>query len=265
MKIFLIIITLAFQTIVGKSQTNNTVLHEDVDLLLMEYAIYQNADSTLMYENIINKAQILKSKKQYNQVCDEIKRAQKLQIDSNYSINYELTLNLFLAGRFNEAYNSFLEIPDGFKFIDENSKILWLFILAENHNWQKCKEQLLGFTDSAFQFRNQIENLPIESDYKSPIKAAHFSAFLPGLGQVYTGNIFKGITSFCLTTGAICLTAYEFSNGYFVFGTTAGLYPFIRLYKGGIDFSYKLAFLYNDKKEIELKDEYLEIIRKCNF
>ncbi|MEO0289815.1 MAG: DUF5683 domain-containing protein [candidate division WOR-3 bacterium] len=37
----------------------------------------------------------------------------------------------------------------------------------------------------------------ILTENKNPVKAAWMSAFLPGLGQVYTGNYIKGAFFFC--------------------------------------------------------------------
>ncbi|MBI9068055.1 MAG: hypothetical protein JEZ09_12235 [Salinivirgaceae bacterium] len=261
MKNYLRIIGLLLIPIINNAQIKDSI-STDLKSLYLEYQLYQTVDSNLKCELLMNKALYLKSKGQFNEACEHLQRAKNYQKTTTFNLQYELALNLYLAYRYGEAYNIYNDLSDSLKILNPNSQTLWLLLNLETQSFETTKDRIKILTSGSNDI--EIEKLPISYTYKSPVKAKKLSSFIPGLGQLYTGNTLKGIMSFSLNAGALILGAYEMLNGCYIAGTFAGIYPFLRFYNGGKNLSYHLAIDYNESKERKIKAQYQKVILKAN-
>lgn len=108
----------------------------------------------------------------------------------------------------------------------------------------------------------EIVSLQTTVKYKSPGTALKLSSYLPGLGEIYAGNIGKGLTSFIIHAGLIWFAYEQYVAAFYITGTFAGVYPLYRFYNGGRNLSYKLALQYNEAQDWKLRKQYQTIIRK---
>lgn len=261
MKTFLIIIGLILKlTWVGAQ--NKDSINPDLERLYWEYEVYNAKDSALKSKLLIDKALFFKSRQNYNEASLNLKRAIQINKKTSFTLQYEYALNLYLANRFTEAYNALIIIPDSLIHSKKDSQLLWLLTNIETQSLQICKSRIKGISDTTNSTWYNIDALPISYKYKSPEKAKKLSAIVPGLGQIYTGNPLKGITSLSLNIGALGLISYEVINGYYLGVTVFGFYPLLRFYNGGKTLSYNLAIRYNYKQEDKLKLMYKEALFK---
>jgi TM2 domain-containing membrane protein YozV len=256
MKIFLTIIisSCILNAFAQKGQDINK------ELLSIEYSIWNTQDKKDVSNLIITKAQMLTENGFFNEAIIELDRIKDFSsIDTN-QLFYKKSFNNFMIGDYNNAYNQMLDISDSIRLHEKDYLTLWLFILNEIDRWDECKQLMLSI-DTTGLLNPKINELPVEINYKSPIKAKHFSGFFPGIGQFYTGYPAKGITSILLHAAFCLVTIESIISGMYITGIVYGLSPVIRLYMGGKQSSYRFAEENNNKQILEIKKKYLNTIQ----
>jgi hypothetical protein len=226
------------------------------ELLSIEYSIWNTHDNKEVSNLILMKAQKLTDNGFFNEAINELNRIKdRSSIDTN-ELFYKISLNNFMLGDYNNAYNKMLDIPDSLRLHEKDYLTLWLFILNEMNKWNECKQLMLTIADTSSVRRPETEELPVGIKYKSPIKAKHLSGFFPGMGQFYTGYPLKGTSSIVLHAAFCLITVESILSGMYITGIVYGLYPVARLYLGGKHNSYNLAEAKNSKQVLRLKKQY---------
>lgn len=240
------------------SQELQPTLTFQQELLQCEYNVWVSNETDAKNTYIFKKAQLLKQHSFFKDALRELKRIKNDSI-IDYSVDYEIALNSYLINDINSSYNTLYNIPDSIKLNNQSYLFLLLLVLNESEKWEELKK--IFDTDSLIKDRG-YNNIPTNFDSKSPILASDLSKFLPGLGQIYTQNYFKGVISFSLVAGFIGLGFYQYIAGNYIIATVGGVYPALRFYSGGKHYSYNLALKYNLFKEEQTKKRFREIILK---
>lgn len=181
--------------------------------------------------------------------------------------NYQLAFCQYMNGNYNDAINT-IELYEAISS-KENTikpKILTIKIFCYNHlfEFDKANETLtklekLSNTNGNFQ---EIKNMYVNSPkYKNPEKARHLS-LLPGLGQVYCGEIVEGSFNFLLNASALGFGAWQVWNGYYFTGYVVGVTLLQKFHSGG----QHRAEIIAREKNIENASEFnRKIIQKFDF
>ena len=82
---------------------------------------------------------------------------------------------------------------------------------------------------------------------KSPIKARLLSAFIPGLGEIYTGHVWFGLYSFVMTS-ALGYLLYDRISAHKYYDAAIVFNLFSRFYQGSIYHAVRFAKKYNKRK-----------------
>jgi len=256
MKIFLTIITAGF--IINLYSQPST--DYKMDLLSIEFSVMSSNDRSNIQELIIQKSEILKDNGLFSDALDELNRIDTSLYKNTTELCYLKSLNFFLMKDYTQCYNSLLEIFDSTRTGINKYTVLWLFTLNEMGRWDECKKTLLEVCETNSTDYQVINNLPVLIPSKSPLKAIKLSGYFPGLGQIYSGYPFRGITSLVLISAFTSVAVIGIMSGLYVTSVVWGLLPVIKLYLGGRQFSYKLANKKNEENTNLLKQEYLKII-----
>ncbi len=261
MKTLKLIIVISCCAVNSYSQSLGDSLDLMKKTLLIEYRIWLVGNKDTCYYLLFKKARLLK---QANLLDWSYRELGRIGSDNKTSdpLSYEKAINSFLRSDFSNAFHQLSNIPDSIRRGTKSYLYLWLLTLSELSKWDECKS-LLSKTTLYGKIRDEkFASLQTTLKYKSPEKASRLSSYLPGLGQMYTGNWGKGTTSIIIHAGLFWFTWQQYAAAYFITGTFAGVYPIQRFYKGGRTLSYNLAIQYNEKLERETKLHYQKVIRK---
>ncbi|MFO8234649.1 MAG: hypothetical protein R6U04_04485 [Bacteroidales bacterium] len=187
-----------------------------------------------------------------------------LRLEQNDSIKYELVLKKALTNlkqkRYMAALNELFDLPDHPSEFLQDKKDLYLGI---------CYFGLNDMDDSQEHFSELFDSTGIKKvdrlfsdfkDYKKkyrPRKVELMSMLLPGLGQIYTGEVFSGLNSFFLITGVTVYAVYTAVNYALVDGLLVLSSWFYRYYTGGYTNASSFAI---KKIENERTNVYHEIL-----
>jgi len=109
-------------------------------------------------------------------------------------------------------------------------------------------------------FYKRRKNLTV----KNPYIAAGLSAFVPGLGKIYTENYGDGVTAFIFTSLLGYITYDNFRAGHSFRGWVfAGLTAWI--YAGNVYGSFASAQIFNAKLRFDFKEEVKRFLEKVNY
>lgn len=188
-------------------------------------------------------------------------------VENNDSLRFELalkrTLCKFNQNKYLEALTELFGLPDNPSEFLQKKKNLYLgicyFGLNDYKNSCKFFSDLL---DSAG--IKKINNLFIDFEHFSmkyrPEKLELMSILLPGLGQIYAGEIFSGLNSIILLSvitvyAMVTAVNYAFIDGMFVLSSW-----FYRYYSGGYNNASEIAVKKISEKKTELYSEIFTII-----
>jgi hypothetical protein len=230
-------------------------------LLLIEHRIWLAGHKDTCNMLLFEKARLLKQAHMlewsYRELC-------RIEVNSKISneLFYEKALNSFLRGDFGGSYNQLSNIPDSVRMGSKPCLFLWMLTLTELNKWEECKSIMSEMALSGKIKEDELTVLPTMVKYKSPEKAHRLSSYLPGLGQIYTGNWGKGVASLVIHAGLLWFTYQQYATSYYITGTFAGVYPIFRFYPGGKNLSYNLAVQYNETHEWKTRQQYQKVIRE---
>ena len=95
---------------------------------------------------------------------------------------------------------------------------------------------------------NSIHELLKKQRLLNPKKARIISYIIPGSGQIYSGNILRGLSSLILQGSIGTYTYFCFKNGFYFSGVFTGLMIFQMLYSGGARYASFLTVKENSKR-----------------
>ncbi len=159
------------------------------------------------------------------------------------------------------AYNDYAVNPS----IKNVSKKLYnVTLLKEKETLPSLEEFLAPFDEGEREDFKNFYYSKMNPDYKSPIKAALFSAIIPGSGKIYTDEIGDGIYAFLLT-GLFAFLAYDNFQAEHDFrawlfaGLSAGFYA------GNVYGSYASAQIYNARIKYEFNFKLDSLLKSKNY
>ncbi|MCU0474352.1 MAG: hypothetical protein MUC93_13490 [Bacteroidales bacterium] len=187
-----------------------------------------------------------------------------LRVENNDSLRFELALKKTLCdfnkNNYLEALSELYDLPDPASDFLQKRKDLYMGICYFGLNdFQNSSENFSKLLDSTGM--TKINNLFLDFNRFSkkfrPEKVELMSIILPGLGQVYTGEIFSGLNSFFLITGItfyamVTAVNYTYFDGLLVLSSW-----FYRYYSGGYTNASTMAV---NKIKMEKTKIYSEII-----
>lgn len=228
-----------------------------------EWEYFKSNDNITKATALLKKSYCYKQLENFGFAATTLKRI-KLDdvVDSlQFRIKYELALLSYLEGNFRETEIYLSEI--NFYYNDSlRNKLLYLNILNSNH-LQKWHE-----TDSLLKIYAELNRIFIDSSeleelYQKPKllnkkTAKTLSYIIPGSGQIYSGNIFRGLTSIAFQGALAVFTILSIQNGFYFIGITSGLGTLNMFYKGGAKYAAYLA----EKKNAEKINRYNQQFKK---
>ena len=191
------------------------------------------------------------------------------QADSLYQyISYELALCNFLNGdsaralwKIEEYFHQSKDSASFFHFLP-----IKILALNETMKWEEAKRSFLQFVDMQnLSTEKQAEMEKIVNELyskknlpkiKSVKKAENWSRFLPGAGQMYTGNVGEGVINFLINASVLTFAGIQAYNGFYITGYLGGLGFFNKTYHGGIK---RAGVLANQTNEKQLSNFNLEV------
>jgi len=188
-----------------------------------------------------------------------------LNIENNDSIRFELKLSkalcYFNQGSYLAALYELLDLPNHPSGYLSDKKNIYMAICHYGMDeYEESREYFTQIFDSAgtAQINTLFSDLEDFNKKFRPSKVQLMSILLPGLGQIYTGEVFNGLNSFLLVSGVSYYAVYTAINYGIIDGLLILSSWFVRYYTGG----YTNASNFAAKKiEDEKSRVYSEIIR----
>lgn len=191
---------------------------EDLDNALLEYerVFYFSQDAVVQKQALKHKAHIYKIKEDYLKSAYTLQRIPlyDMSLEERDSVFYQMLLCFYFADDFSKARQTMLSMDLN---LQENpSKDLLLveiLNLNELKDYATAYNKLLEYENKVTYLTNEDKHL-LDSLYthqpkqKSEKKARHLS-FFPGLGHVYSGYWFEGITAFVINAGVLTFGIYQ--------------------------------------------------------
>ncbi len=140
---------------------------------------------------------------------------------------------------------------------DDNGKRLLGFSYLFNHQYVNARYK---FEEVDSNIAREIESYMKKSE-KSITRAMLFSVFLPGTGEVYAGNIKRGLQDFILSSLSGFLLYNSIKNKKFVDAGIIFTFGFNRFYIGSISNAGRIARERNQKSE----EDWLKYIKARYF
>lgn len=281
MRIFCWIYIFLYATFSGSCQESQTHWIEKADKLYSEGQFNEAAiayERSLFSGQSVNEIGLIKLKKAdcYKQLENFTRALKELETiflpsmpDSiQTTVIYQKALCHYLNHNSQEAEAWIEQLPLEFK-TSENT-VLEILIYSDLLQWGKARERMLFLIDknnsgeredSLIMVCNHIFDNKYQPKIKKVKTATTLSTFLPGAGQIYVGNVGRGLLAFTFTAGTIGLAALEVVNGFYITGYVVGLGFFQKSYFGGIEQTRRLARERNSKKV----EKYNDIIKKLIF
>jgi len=187
-----------------------------------------------------------------------------MRVEDNDSLRIELALKKILCNfKLNDYYSALSELLDihepGTGYLKDRKALYMGICYFGLNDYEKSREyfsQVLnpeGVTE-LFDLFHSFERY--NRKYR-PGKVELMSILLPGLGQIYTGEVLSGINSFVLMTGITIYAMFTAVNYTLVDGLLVLSSWFYRYYAGGFTNAHDSAVR---KTELEKRRIYTEIL-----
>lgn len=214
---------------------------------------------------LLEKGRMLKKEKEYENAYLQLKRSDSLAVNDTlfYHLRYETALCAYLSNDYKEAEKQLATVQTMRDTTWRDScRVLRILVLLEREQWAESKKEIIRYkTDNPKRYylfdSTKVFGSEKELHLKDRLKAYRMSLFMPGLGQMYAGKPWRGITNFVLVTGALTYGVITVIDGYYVSGVFTGLGVAFRFYKGGARYAVQLTDEYNRKK----KREYVNYVK----
>jgi len=182
-------------------------------------------------------------------------------------ILFKKTACLMLDKNFKLATFELMNLPDSLDLQSTNRKNFYFAVCYWGmEDFEKSKVSFLEIIpDDQVSTREEISLLFSEKKnlYKpNPKTAQILSIFIPGSGQIYSGDIKNGLNSLVLTGGIIVLGVYM-TRYYSLFDAVLTVFPwFVRYYQGGFQGAKKIAQNKRSNRRNETYQSILKIIQE---
>lgn len=219
------------------------------------FAAQNTDDPILITRALLKKAYACKASGNFSQALQTLYRINTADVSDSLrlSIGYEIALNAYLAGNYTDAEAELQKLA---YYLTDTVKLnqtlfLKILILNELQKWPEaktCFTQYLMLNGQSPQKADELYAFMQRPRLKNPEKAQRLSTFMPGIGQIYGGNIGAGLLSLGLQLSLLGFGAYEIWQGYYLTGFTSGLALFQAFYFGGIENAAAVTLRKNKEK-----------------
>ncbi len=244
-------------------------------IVLYERCIFSSSNEDSISILLIKKSYAYKEVKQHEKAIITLERikTETLSDSLHFIVYYELALNAYLDGRFNEAI-SFCNILTYYHKEKAFPLVNIYIILALSNNQIENYPDALKYSiesinnsslqnskkDSLINALNILFSPKNVPKFKKPERAELLSAILPGLGQCYSGYYLEGFASFITHIALAGLTGYAAYKTYYLTAYFGGVSMFMRFYFGGSRRSEFLAHKRNEKNKTDFFEKNKKLI-----
>jgi TM2 domain-containing membrane protein YozV len=232
-------------------------IHFDSPEKDVSYAYYKIGLSYRNLHNLRKSSNALESSAQSTS-SDSVRDERKIDMAVNY----------IAGGQYSEAKFLLLKLLSFSKTREIRRKSA-LFLGVANlytFQWESAKDALKAYFEEGgnTKFARTVDSLLSSAEklsYKSPTTARWLSTFIPGAGQIYSGNAGDGINAMVLNGSIIYFITYkllkeEYGNAYIIY-----FFLFRRYYFGNIYRATKGAIDYNRDLNEETADSIFSLLR----
>jgi hypothetical protein len=221
-----------------------------------EWVNYENTDNTTKAVALLKKSYCYKKLENFNLAAFTLNRIKLNDLSDSlqFRIRSEHALLCYLNGNLEEA-NSYLSEINFYSNDSLRNTLLYLNILNKNEmqKWHETDSLLHKYIELN---RPLIDSSKLASLFQKPKllnkkTAKTLSYILPGSGQMYTGNIFRGLSSIGFQGALALYTFLSIQNGFYFIGITSGIATLSMFYKGGAKYA---AFLAEKKNTNRIND-----------
>lgn len=190
-----------------------------------------------------------------------------IENQKNIDVKFEIINSSISNNNFEKALKYLYQFPDSLNYENLCRKNFYFGICYFFYdNYELSSKYFLQSIDSTYiDVKKELENYfknQKNFKYANPKKAYFFSLLFPGLGQIYSNELKKGLNSLALT-GIILFTAYKIYINYSIIDSIISILPYFeRYYLGGCLNAYNLAVEKKRKKKSENFENIIEIIAK---
>jgi tetratricopeptide (TPR) repeat protein len=231
-----------------------------------ERTIFLSSDKEIKQTALFKKSECQKLNGDY---INELRTLSRLDVSLlpdtlRYQYYYERALAYYLTDEFEQAENELTQLNFFIKdsLLANESLILQILVLNELNEWEQAK---IFYRNFLAMHQLTYDSLPAyhfldESVFKSRSKAKWVSAIVPGVGQVYAGKFWRGLSNNLMFDGALAYTVLSTLDKYYFSAALTGAALVFRFYTGGIRYSALLADKRNREKSRAINDSIKAII-----
>jgi len=242
----------------------NAGKYADAVIAYERAAFFADTNRTLYNYALLKKAQSCKLTGNYQKSFETLQRTDAFALPDTLraAVKYETVLNAYLAGLFKEAELELKQYEHTTPDTAQTNQLLFLKILTLNElqKWAEaktCLEQYLVLRRLPPHLANEYYAFMKNPRLRNPQKARRLSTFMPGIGQIYGGNVGQGVLSAGLQAGFLAFGVYHFWQGFYVTGFTTGFALFQAFYFGGIE-NAEQATVKKNKQKINAYNERIK-------
>lgn len=181
----------------------------------------------------------------------------------------DIAVTCIAEGRYDKAKFILLKLLSfsNFSEIKRKSSLFLCIAHLYTYQWESAKDaiQIYFEEEGNSRFAEELDSLLSAAEnmnYKSPTAARWLSTFIPGTGQMYSGNVGDGINALLLNGANIYFIIYkllkeEYGNAYIIY-----FFLFRRYYFGNIYHAKKEAIEHNRKLNEHTADNVLTLLKK---
>ncbi len=221
----------------------------------------------------LGKSESLKQMGAYGKARRDLERSLVYRSDTalRLEVIYQLAFCAYMEADFTDAHSLVMQ----WKLLaadlnDHRVMLLEALLLAEAWKWEELRTHLLEWinhdirhaelSDEVLWTYDSLVFNVLRGAEKSESKARILSAFLPGTGQLYTGNTGWGVLNATSQLASLGLFAWLTLNGFYLAGPIMGLSMFQSFYFGGINQAGILAERHNETMGQQIRFAAVEFL-----
>jgi len=222
--------------------------------LAYERIIFLSSSDYERSNALLFKSYCYKKEQLYNDALKTLQRCNSLNTDDSirYTLNKERALIAFLSGNYPDAESTLNLLDHSITDSSKHYEYLYLEILVLNElqQWGEAAELLKKYMHHKNLDTESEENkyLFMQPKLLNSKTAKTLSFILPGSGQIYSGKLFRGLSSTILNGSAITYSMLSVEKGFYLSGIFTGFNLFMMFYTGGSRYAEYIANKENAKR-----------------
>lgn len=244
-------------TIVSNFKTADSLYlsgNYDKAALAYERIIFLSRSDYERYKALLFKSYCYKKEQLYNNALKTLQRCNYLNINDSirYTLYKESVLIAFLDGNYPDAESTLNLLNHSNIDSSKQYEYLYLGILTLNElqEWDEAAGLLKKYMNHKNLDPESKENksLFVKPKLLNSKTAKTLSFILPGSGQIYSGKLFRGLSSIILNGSAITYSILSVEKGFYLSGIFTGFNLFMMFYTGGSRYAEYIANKENAKR-----------------